>query len=75
MRSFGNWDVWGSSYRMTEFQAAVGSVQLRRLPGILARRIELAALRFGHLQQRNDRWAIVDIVGRAPLPDRAATAR
>jgi perosamine synthetase len=32
----------GFNYRMTDIQAAVGSVQLRRLPGILARRIELA---------------------------------
>src|SRR5262245_794455 len=32
----------GFNYRMTDIQAAVGTVQLRRLPGILARRIELA---------------------------------
>jgi dTDP-4-amino-4,6-dideoxygalactose transaminase len=32
----------GFNYRMTDIQAAVGSVQLRRLPGILSRRIELA---------------------------------
>jgi dTDP-4-amino-4,6-dideoxygalactose transaminase len=32
----------GFNYRMTDVQAAVGTVQLRRLPGILARRIELA---------------------------------
>lgn len=32
----------GFNYRMTDIQAAVGNVQLRRLPGILARRIELA---------------------------------
>ncbi|MDB5311345.1 MAG: per [Gemmataceae bacterium] len=32
----------GFNYRMTDIQAAVGAVQLRRLPGILARRVELA---------------------------------
>jgi dTDP-4-amino-4,6-dideoxygalactose transaminase len=32
----------GFNYRMTDVQAAVGTVQLRRLPGILARRVELA---------------------------------
>ena len=31
----------GFNYRMTDIQAAVGLVQLRRLPGILARRTEL----------------------------------
>jgi perosamine synthetase len=32
----------GFNYRMTDIQAAVGAVQLRRLPGILARRVALA---------------------------------
>jgi len=32
----------GFNYRMTDIQAAVGTVQLRRLPGILSRRVELA---------------------------------
>jgi dTDP-4-amino-4,6-dideoxygalactose transaminase len=32
----------GYNYRMTDIQAAVGRVQLRRLPGILARRRQLA---------------------------------
>jgi dTDP-4-amino-4,6-dideoxygalactose transaminase len=32
----------GFNYRMTDVQAAVGAVQLRRLPGILARRVALA---------------------------------
>lgn len=32
----------GFNYRMTDIQAAIGRVQLRRLPEILARRIELA---------------------------------
>ncbi|MEJ2888012.1 DegT/DnrJ/EryC1/StrS family aminotransferase [Actinomycetospora aeridis] len=33
----------GFNYRMTDIQAALGEVQLRRLPGIVARRRELAA--------------------------------
>ena len=33
----------GFNYRMTDIQAAVGRVQLRRLPGILARRRDMAA--------------------------------
>ena len=32
----------GFNYRLTDVQAAVGSVQLRRLPEFLARRVELA---------------------------------
>jgi dTDP-4-amino-4,6-dideoxygalactose transaminase len=34
----------GFNYRMTDIQAAIGRVQLRRLPEMLARRRELAAL-------------------------------
>src|SRR5262249_42654307 len=34
--------VQGFNYRMTDVQAAVGRVQLRRLPGMLVRRAELA---------------------------------
>jgi integrase len=34
------------------------------LLGCGRRRSELAALTFGHLQQRDARWAIVDIVGK-----------
>lgn len=33
----------GYNYRMTDVQAAIGRVQLRRLPGIVSRRRELAA--------------------------------
>ena len=39
---FEEYPVVGFNYRMTDIQAAVGRVQLRRLPGILARRVELA---------------------------------
>jgi dTDP-4-amino-4,6-dideoxygalactose transaminase len=40
--SFEEYPVLGFNYRMTDIQAAVGRVQLRRLPEILSRRIELA---------------------------------
>jgi dTDP-4-amino-4,6-dideoxygalactose transaminase len=40
---FEEYPVLGFNYRMTDIQAAVGRVQLKRLPEILARRIELAA--------------------------------
>jgi dTDP-4-amino-4,6-dideoxygalactose transaminase len=39
---FEEYPVLGFNYRMTDIQAAVGRVQLRRLPEILSRRIELA---------------------------------
>jgi perosamine synthetase len=39
---FEEYPVLGFNYRMTDIQAAVGRVQLKRLPAILARRIELA---------------------------------
>jgi dTDP-4-amino-4,6-dideoxygalactose transaminase len=39
---FEEYPLVGFNYRMTDIQAAVGRVQLRRLPGILDRRIELA---------------------------------
>lgn len=45
LRSFGNRETWGSSHRMTEFQAAVGSVQLRRLKAMNDARIHLARQR------------------------------
>jgi perosamine synthetase len=45
LRSFGHGQSWGSSYRMTETQAAVGLVQLRRLEEMLAPRITLAQAR------------------------------
>jgi len=45
LRSFGAGHSWGSSYRMTEFQAAVGSVQLRRVDALNDNRIRLARRR------------------------------
>jgi dTDP-4-amino-4,6-dideoxygalactose transaminase len=40
---FEDYSVLGYNYRMTDIQAAVGCVQLGRLPGMLERRRELAA--------------------------------
>lgn len=40
---FESYDELGYNYRMTDLQAAIGLVQLDRLPGMLARRRELAA--------------------------------
>jgi dTDP-4-amino-4,6-dideoxygalactose transaminase len=56
----------GFNYRMTDVQAAVGAVQLRRLPGVLARRVELA--------QRYTR-ALADVPGLVPphVPEYART--
>jgi len=48
MRQFGG-EGWGSSYKMTKVQAAVGTVQLRRLDGFLAARRKLAQERSGML--------------------------
>jgi dTDP-4-amino-4,6-dideoxygalactose transaminase len=39
---FEEYPIVGFNYRMTDVQAAIGAVQLRRLPGILSRRVELA---------------------------------
>ena len=39
---FEEYPLVGFNYRMTDIQAAIGEVQLRRLPDILARRVELA---------------------------------
>ena len=39
---FEDYPIIGFNYRMTDIQAAVGRVQLGRLPGILERRIDLA---------------------------------
>jgi perosamine synthetase len=41
IRQFGG-EGWGSSYKMTKVQAAVGSVQLRKLDGLIAARRRLA---------------------------------
>ena len=45
MRQWGGNLGWGSSYKMTHVQAAVGSVQLQRLDSMIARRVRLARLR------------------------------
>jgi perosamine synthetase len=37
-------DAVGFNYRLTEIQAAIGRVQLRKLPGILSRRAQIASL-------------------------------
>jgi len=45
MRQWGEGEYWGSSYKMTKVQAAVGPIQLRRLDGMIAARRRLAAAR------------------------------
>ena len=40
---FEEYPIVGFNYRMTDIQAAVGRVQLQRLPDLLGRRVELAA--------------------------------
>jgi site-specific recombinase XerD len=45
-------------------KGARDQVILAVLLGCGLRRSELVALTFGHLQQRDGRWAIVDIVGK-----------
>jgi perosamine synthetase len=47
---FEEYPVVGFNHRMTDIQAAVGRVQLRRLPGLLARRLDLAASYAGALR-------------------------
>ncbi len=42
LRQFGAGWTWGSNYKMTKVQAAVGSVQLRRLPEMLENRRRVA---------------------------------
>lgn len=44
-RSFGKNEGWGSNYKMTKIQAAVGNVQLEKLAGFVQSRRELAAAR------------------------------
>jgi dTDP-4-amino-4,6-dideoxygalactose transaminase len=46
-RSFGNGESWGTNYKMTKVQAAVGLVQLRRLD-------EMVALRRKRAQERTE---------------------
>jgi dTDP-4-amino-4,6-dideoxygalactose transaminase len=38
LRQFGSADSWGTNYKLTKVQAAVGVVQTRRLPDFIARR-------------------------------------
>jgi dTDP-4-amino-4,6-dideoxygalactose transaminase len=40
---FEEYPIVGFNYRMTDIQAAVGRVQLKRLPDLLGRRVEMAA--------------------------------
>ena len=44
----------GYNFRMTDLQAAVGLVQLRRLPGVVARRRELAATYAKYIEEIPD---------------------
>jgi len=44
IRQFGH-DHWGSNYKMTKLQAAVGPIQLQRLDGLIAARRRLARQR------------------------------
>ena len=46
-----SYECLGHNYRMTDIQAAMGVEQMKRLPGIVARRRELAARYTAHLQQ------------------------
>jgi dTDP-4-amino-4,6-dideoxygalactose transaminase len=45
IRQFGGGIGWGSNYKMTKVQAAVGSVQLGRLPGFIVDRRRVAHAR------------------------------
>jgi len=47
----------GFNYRMTDIQAAVGRVQLGRLPDLLVRRVELAATYTNALRHIRGLWA------------------
>lgn len=58
IRSFGDRECWGSSYRMTEFQAAVGLVQLTRLRSMNDARIRLARQRSEMLRELADRQTL-----------------
>jgi dTDP-4-amino-4,6-dideoxygalactose transaminase len=51
LRQFGvGTDGWGTNYKMTKVQAAVGLVQLRRLDDMIARRVKVARQRTELLQ-------------------------
>lgn len=44
-RSFGKFKSWGSNYKMTKIQAAVGKIQLAKLSGFVSQRRNLVAER------------------------------
>jgi perosamine synthetase len=50
IRQFGGTQGWGTNYKMTKVQSAVGLVQLKRLETMLAQRREVAARRTALLQ-------------------------
>ncbi|QWR77118.1 DegT/DnrJ/EryC1/StrS family aminotransferase [Candidatus Magnetomonas plexicatena] len=54
LRHFGGEDGWGSNYKMTKVQAAVGLVQLERLDEMNARRKEVARYRTELLKDSSD---------------------
>ncbi|GAA1822263.1 DegT/DnrJ/EryC1/StrS family aminotransferase [Microlunatus capsulatus] len=55
-----SYDEVGFNYRMTDLQAAVGLVQLQRLPGIVERRRALAATYAKHLEEIPELRAVAD---------------
>lgn len=54
LRQFGGEDAWGSNYKLTKVQAAVGLVQLPKLDGFIASRRRLAARRDELLADREE---------------------
>lgn len=69
-KSYGRSDVgghFGLNYRMTELEAAIGRVQLKKLPAIVARRQALAA-RLGERLEGSKLFAI------GQIPDKAKSA-
>jgi dTDP-4-amino-4,6-dideoxygalactose transaminase len=50
IRQFGGADSWGTNYKLTKVQAAVGMVQLRKLDTMLAQRRAVAAQRTALLE-------------------------
>ena len=53
----------GFNYRMTDVQAAIGLVQLRRLPEIVARRHQLAESYTKHIQEIPELRTVADPPG------------
>lgn len=58
----------GYNFRMTDLQAAVGIVQLGRLPEIVARRREIAATYAKHIREIPELRAVADPSGDLQLP-------